>query len=65
VTQPFGPIQLALRVNSAKNRPNSLHFFVIGMFPASIAKLRRFEPVLMLLPVFGRRIVPVFAVVAL
>jgi hypothetical protein len=38
---------------------------MIGMFPASIAKLRRFEPVLMLFPVFGRRIVPVFAVVAL
>jgi hypothetical protein len=38
---------------------------MIGMFPASIAKLRRLQPVLMLLPVFGRRIVAVLAVVAL
>jgi hypothetical protein len=38
---------------------------MIGMFPASIAKLRRFEPVLMLFPVFGRRVVAVLAVVAL
>jgi hypothetical protein len=40
-------------------------FFVIGMFPASIAKLRRLQPVLVLLPVFGRRVVAVLAVVAL
>jgi hypothetical protein len=60
-----GPTRLGRRVNSTGNRLNSLNFFVIGMFPASIAKLRRFEPVLMFFPVFGRRIVPVFAVVAL
>jgi hypothetical protein len=35
------------------------------MFPARVAKLLRFEPVLMLLPVLGGCVIPVFAIVAL
>jgi hypothetical protein len=35
------------------------------MLPARIAELLRFEPVLVLLPVLGGGVVPVFAVVAL
>ena len=61
--KPFGPIHLALRVNPLA--ADSLYFFMSRMFSASIAKLRRLQPVLMLLPVFGGRIVPVLAVVAL
>ena len=58
------------RVNSAaspdpEQAPESLNFFMPRMLPASIAKLRRLQPVLMLLPVLRCRIVPVLAVVAL
>jgi hypothetical protein len=35
------------------------------MFPARIAKFLGFEPVLMLFPVLGGRVVAVFAIVAL
>ena len=61
--RPFGPIHLALRVNPLA--VDSLNFFMPRVLPASIAKLRRLQPVLMLLPVFRRRIIPILAVVAL
>src|SRR3981081_1877831 len=42
-----------------------LHFFVPGVLAARIAKLLRFHPVGMLLPIFGGRVIPIFAIVAL
>jgi hypothetical protein len=45
--------------------PDLLYFLVRGVLPARIAELLRFEPVLVLFPVLGGRIVAVFAVVAL
>jgi hypothetical protein len=41
------------------------HFLVPGMLSARIAEFRRFQPLGMLAAVFGRRIVPVFTIVAL
>jgi hypothetical protein len=35
------------------------------MFPARVAKFRSLQPVLMLFPVLGGGVVPVFAIVAL
>jgi hypothetical protein len=35
------------------------------MLPARLAELLRFQPVGMLLPVLGGRVIPVFAIVAL
>jgi hypothetical protein len=45
--------------------PALFHFFVRGVFPARVAELLRFEPVLMLFPVLGGCVVPVFAIVTL
>jgi hypothetical protein len=45
--------------------PALLHFFVRRVFPARVAEFLRFEPVLVLFPVLGGCIVPVFAIVAL
>jgi hypothetical protein len=41
------------------------NFFVRRVFPARIAKFRRFEPVLMLLPVLRGRVVAVLTIAAL
>jgi hypothetical protein len=38
---------------------------VTGVLAARIAKLLRFHPVGMLLPILGGRVIPVFAIVAL
>jgi hypothetical protein len=42
-----------------------LHLTVPGVLPARIAELFGFHPVGMLLLIFGRRIIPVFAIIAL
>src|SRR5258708_12585727 len=42
-----------------------LHFLVTRVLAARIAKLLRFHPVGMLLPILGGRVIPVFAIVAL
>jgi hypothetical protein len=42
-----------------------LHFFVTRVLAARIAKLLRFHPVGMFLPILGGRVIPVFAIVAL
>ena len=44
---------------------NSLHLFMVSMFPTRVAKFRCFEPVLMFLPVLRGRVVPVLTVAAL
>jgi hypothetical protein len=42
-----------------------LNFLVAGVFSARIAEFRRFQPLRMLAAVLGRRIVPVFTIIAL
>ena len=42
-----------------------LDLFVRGVLPARVAKFRRFEPVLMLLPVLRGRVVAVLTIAAL
>jgi len=51
--------------HTSQNGTCLFYFLMPGVFPARIAELRRLEPVLMLLPVLGRRVVPVLTIVAL
>src|ERR1700677_3583095 len=60
VTKPF-----LRRFDGHRNLDALLYFLVSRVLPARIAELRRLQPVLMLLPVLGRRVVPVLTVVAL
>ena len=52
-------------VRPAWKREALFHFLVRGVLPARIAEFVRFEPVLMLFPVLGGRVVTIFAVVTL
>jgi hypothetical protein len=60
VTEPF-----LRRFDGHRILNSLLNFLMSRVLPARIAELRRLEPVLMLLPVLGRRVVPVLAIVAL
>src|SRR5580692_860594 len=67
-TRPQGkPLNLyPERERSAPAKGTPLfHFLVTGVLPARLAKLLRLQPVGMLLPVLGGRVIPVFAIVAL
>jgi hypothetical protein len=59
--------RLAARGSSEFVKPatNSLDLFVRGVLPARIAKFRRLEPVLMLLPVLRGRVVAILTIAAL
>jgi hypothetical protein len=45
--------------------PDLFHFFMRRMLPATLAELFHLDPVRRRLPVFGRRIIPLFAITAL
>ena len=64
---PLGTFLSGLPFASLKpgNKTLLLHFLVARVLAARIAKLLRLQPVGMLLPILGRRVIPVFAIVAL
>jgi hypothetical protein len=44
---------------------NSLHFFMRRMLPAALAELFQFNPIRRRLPIFGCRVIALFAITAL
>ena len=64
---PLGTFLSGLPFASLKlgNKTPLLHFLVTGVLAARVAKLLRLQPVGMFFPILGRRVIPVFAIVAL